>query len=106
MRTYVLKRLLLMVPTLLGQKQTNLHSFYWEFHERGFQQAARMDNFKAIKLDPDEPLALYDLATDLGEKQNIADKHPDLVAKFETFLKSARTPSDKWPIKKRLKAKG
>jgi arylsulfatase A-like enzyme len=32
-----------LLPTLLGRPQTNRHDFlYWEFHERGFQQAARM----------------------------------------------------------------
>src|SRR4029079_11536038 len=29
-----------MLPTLLNRPQTNRHQFlYWEFHERGFQQA-------------------------------------------------------------------
>src|SRR5262249_4032965 len=50
------------LPTLLGQSQTNRHAFlYWEFHERGFQQAARMGNWKAVRLKPGEPFELYDL---------------------------------------------
>jgi arylsulfatase A-like enzyme len=90
-----------MLPTFLGQEQTNLHSaFYWEFHERGFQQAARMGNWKAINPGADKPLELYDLTTDIGEKQNVADKNPEVVVKFETYLKTARTHSDNWPIKK------
>ena len=37
-----------MLPTLLGQPQTNRHEFlYWEFHERGFQQAVRMGRLES-----------------------------------------------------------
>jgi len=88
------------VPTLLGIKQTNQHEFlYWEFHERGFQQAARMGDWKAVKPGTNKPVELYNLGTDLGEKENIADKHPDIVAKIEEYLKTARTESKDWPIK-------
>jgi arylsulfatase A-like enzyme len=49
-------------PTLLGKAQTNQHDFlYWEFHERGFQQAARMANWKALRPQAGEPLELYNL---------------------------------------------
>jgi len=47
-----------------------------------------------------EPLELYDLRTDLGEKQSVAQQHPEIVAKIEDYLKTARTESDRWPIKK------
>jgi len=89
-----------MLPALLGQPQTNQHSFlYWEFHERGFQQAVRMGDWKAVRPQPGEPVELYNLKADLGEKQNVADKNPDVVAKVDTWLKTARTESDLWPIK-------
>ena len=45
------------------------------------------------------PLELYDLAKDLGETKNIADRHPDVVARFETYLKTARTDSPYWSMK-------
>ena len=87
-------------PTLLGLPQTNRHEFfYWEFHERGFQQAARMGDWKAVKLGTNTPVELYNLRTDPGEKENIADKHPDIVVKIEEYLKTARTDSKDWPIK-------
>jgi len=89
-----------MVPALLGQPQTNQHTFlYWEFHERGFQQAVRMADWKAVRAQAGQPLELYNLKTDLAEKQNVADKNPDVVAKIESCLKTARTESDLWPIK-------
>ncbi|MEK7780156.1 MAG: arylsulfatase [Verrucomicrobiota bacterium] len=89
------------LPLLAGQAQTNKHEFlYWEFHERGFQQAARSGDWKAVRPQADEPLELYNLKTDLGEKQNVATNNPVIVAKFEAYLKTARTESPNWPIKK------
>jgi len=89
-----------MLPTLLGTKQTNQHEFlYWEFHERGFQQAARMGDWKAVKSATDKPLELYDLKSDWGEKTNVADQHPEIVARMEGYLRTARTESKDWPIK-------
>ncbi len=88
-------------PLLTGQTQTNRHEFlYWEFHERGFQQAARMGDWKAVRPQADEPLELYHLKTDLGEKDNVAKNNPEVVAKFEAYFKTARTESTNWPIKK------
>jgi arylsulfatase A-like enzyme len=88
-------------PLLTGKVQTNKHDFfYWEFHERGFQQAARMGDWKAVRPQRDEPLELYNLKTDVGEKEDVARKNPDVVAKFETYFKTARTDDPKWPMKK------
>lgn len=89
------------LPTLLGQTQTNRHDFlYWEFHERGFQQAARMGPWKAVRPQANAPLELYNLKDDLGETHNVAKNHPDVVAQFEQYFKTARTDSEQWPIQK------
>ena len=89
-----------MLPTLLGKPQTNQHAFlYWEFHERGFQQAVRMGGWKAIRLKVGQPFEIFDLTTDPGEKKNVAAEHPDVAATIEDYLKTARTESEHWPIK-------
>jgi len=89
-----------LLPTLLGKTQTNRHEFlYWEFHEKGFQQAVRMADWKGIRPQAREPLELYNLKNDIGEKQNVADKNPAVIAKMEEYLKTARTDSERWPIK-------
>jgi arylsulfatase A len=88
-----------MVRALRGQTQPTHQFFYWEFHERGFQQAVRMGNWKAVRLKPSEPLELYDLASDGQEIRNVAASNPDVVAKIETYLKTARTESARWPGK-------
>src|SRR5207248_6155448 len=88
------------IPSLTGKPQTNQHDFlYWEFHERGFQQAVRMGDWKAVKSATDKPLELYDLKSDWGEKTNVADQHPEIVARMEGYLRTARTESKDWPIK-------
>jgi len=89
-----------MLPTLLGQTQTNQHEFlYWEFHEKGSKQAVRMGDWKAVRLEPGKPLELYNLKTDLGETENVAAKNPKVVARIEAYLKTARTPSERWPLR-------
>jgi arylsulfatase A-like enzyme len=84
---------------LHGQEQPPHDFLYWEFHERGFQQAVRMGNWKAVRLAKDQPLELYDLAADLAEKTNVASAHPEVIAKIEAYLKTARTESPNWPVK-------
>ena len=89
-----------MAATLLGRgEQQKQHKFlYWEFHEGGFKQAVRMGEWKAVRLRPGEPLELYNLAEDIAEKQNVAAQHPEVIAKIETYLKTARTHSPNWPV--------
>jgi arylsulfatase A len=88
-----------MARALRGQAQSTHEFFYWEFHERGFQQAVRMGDWKAVRLKNDAPLELYDLHTDPGEQHDVAAARPDVIATIETYLKTARTESAAWPIK-------
>lgn len=88
-----------MLPTLLGKKQTNQHEFlYWEFHEKGSKQAVRMGDWKAVRLELGNPLELYNLKTDPGEKTDVAAEHPEVVEKIEKYLKLARTADPRWPL--------
>jgi len=88
------------LPLLTGGAQTNRHEYlYWEFHERGFQQAIRMGDWKAIRPQAGEKLELYYVKSDPGEKENVAEKNPEVVAKLEKLFKEARTDSERWPMK-------
>jgi arylsulfatase A-like enzyme len=85
------------LPTLLGREQTNRHEFfYWEFHERGFQQAVRTENWKAVA-KTGQPFELYDLAADPAEEKNVADQNKNVVTRIRKYLETARTPSERWP---------
>ncbi len=86
------------LPTLLGKSQKPHEFFYWEFHEKGSKQAVRMGDWKAVRVAINKPLELYNLKTDIGETNNVAASQPDVIAKIEAYLKSARTDSPKWPL--------
>jgi len=88
-----------MLRALRGQAQPTHDAFYWEFHERGFQQAARMGRWKGIRLAKDAPLEIYDLQADPNEARNVAAAQPAVVKKIETYLRTARTDSGLFPIK-------
>jgi arylsulfatase A-like enzyme len=86
-----------MSRALRGESQPAHDFLYWEFHERGFQQAVRMGRWKAVRLKSGEPLELYDLVADPTEQKNVAAANAETVAKIEAYLKTARTPSERWP---------
>ena len=88
-----------MARALRGIAQPTHDGFYWEFHERGFQQAARMGRWKGVRLAKDAPLELYDLEADPRETTDIAATHPEIVTRLDAYMKSARTDSPLWPIK-------
>jgi arylsulfatase A-like enzyme len=88
-----------MARALRGEEQSTHEFLYWEFHERGFQQAVRMGNWKAVRLKKDAPLELYDLASDRAEATDVAAANAGIVQKIEAYLKTARTESARWPVK-------
>jgi len=86
-------------PLWVGREQTNRHEYlYWEFHERGFQQALRWRDWKAVRPGYGEPLELYNLSTDTAERHNVAGEHPDVVKEIEKLLAEARVDSPEWPV--------
>ena len=86
------------LPTLLGESQNLGDRFlYWEFFERGFQQAARWRDWKFVRRKQKANVELYDLSKDISESNNVAADHPQITKKFVAFLKSARTESTSWP---------
>lgn len=88
-----------LVPTLTGAGEQRLHGhLYWEFYEFGGKQAVRAGNWKAIRLDvgknPNGPLELYDLATDIGEQNNVASQHPEIVKRMAKIMNEEHTESE------------
>ena len=82
---------------LEGRPAPSHEWLYWEFSERGFQQAVRTGPWKALRLNANGPLELYDLDADIGETRDLAAARPDVIARVEEYLKTARTESARWP---------
>ncbi len=64
-----------MLPTLSGGVPSPRKEMFWEF--RG-QKAARIGNYKWIEAE--QSGGLYDLASDIGEKNDLSAKQPELAA--------------------------
>ena len=60
-----------------------------------------MGDWKGVRLgvakDPNAPIELYNLKTDLGETTDVAREHPDVVEKIAAIMTDVRTPSEHWP---------
>ncbi len=81
------------LSTLQGRPgaQVERDYLYWEFfswtHNFRPQQAVRLGKWKAFRIDGLEgALELYDLSTDPGEKEDLADLHPEIVKKMEWIM--------------------
>jgi arylsulfatase len=92
-------------PTLLGKlDQQAKHDFlYWEFPSYGGQQAIRAGDWKAVRQklrgkNPRLQVELYNLADDIGEKNDVATRHPDVVERLAKLMQESRTPSKLFPM--------
>jgi arylsulfatase A-like enzyme len=84
--------------------KTKHESLYWEFHERGFDQALRKGKWKAIKRSSNNSkLELYDLSTDQSESYDLADRYPKIALEMEALLAKSRVDSPDYPVAKPLK---
>ena len=88
------------VPALLGDddRQQNHRYLYWEFYRgrSGMRQAVRMGRWKGLRNASDEPVELYDVTKDIGETENVAADHADVVNEIETAMQEAHVPSEIW----------
>jgi len=80
---------------------------YWDYgHCRDrYDQAVRIGRWKGIRLGRKSKVHIYDLENDIGEKNDIASQHPEVVKKIEGIMKKAVKPNDRYPIGKEYKGK-
>ncbi len=91
------------LPTLLGDGEQQTHDYlYWEFHERKGRQAIRKGDWKAVRYNvfasEDAPIELYNLKEDVGETNDLADQHPEMVAEMKALMEEAHVPSEVFPF--------
>jgi len=76
------------VPTLFGEDEQKMHEYlFWS----SGAHAVRMGKWKAI--GKEGKLKLYDLSTDIGEKTDLAAKHPEIAKKLGRFMTEAYKPA-------------
>ena len=94
-----------LLPTLLGDEQTAHKHLNWEFQldggyrimpKGGFKQSARIGDWKGVRIGIDSKIELFNLKTDIGEKNNVASEHPDIVKQLEEAF-SNRSDTEGFP---------
>jgi len=85
-------------PTLFDEgAQPPREYLYWEFQGN---QAVRLGDWKAYRMRDTDTVALYDLATDIGEARDVAAEHPDVVARVSEIMRTGRTESKEFPLRR------
>lgn len=80
-----------LVPLLKGGEKLEREALYWHYphysNQGGFPGAAiRMGDWKLLERFEDGRVHLHNLKDDLGEKNDLAKKHPERVAKMREKL--------------------
>ena len=90
-----------LVEYLKGGEAPKRDYFYWELHLGNPIQAARWENWKAVRNGISKPVEIYDLAIDAGEANDLAADRPELVARAKEIFIEAHRPDPNWPIDRR-----
>ncbi len=89
-------------PTLLGKSQPERPFLYREFTGYGGQQSIRVGDWKAVRQNLRKgkiKTELYNIAEDVSEKHDVADQHPEIVARLERLMEQQHVPSEVFPLK-------
>jgi len=74
----------------------------WVFPEYGGQVAVRLGDFKVIrqrlKTKEPGPWEVYNLTTDRAEQHDLADQHPELIARALEVLRTETTDNPVFPV--------
>ena len=84
-----------------GRLALSRKPLYWDYgHCRGKQyaQAVRVDDWKGIRSPRTGAIELYDLSRDIGEANDIAATHPEIVQRIRDIMDQAVTPDPRYQI--------
>lgn len=85
-------------PALRGEAPPRTGHLYWEHPEKGFAQAVREGDLKAVRLGPDAAIEVYNLRADPAESKNLAAALPEFVARATSLFRTSRTENEHWPL--------
>ncbi|WP_182865329.1 sulfatase [Rhodopirellula sp. JC639] len=82
-----------LVPLLKGKTESERDAIYWHYphysNQGGFPGGAiRVGDWKLVERYEDGAVHLYNLADDIGERDDLADQHAERVAKMRSMLHS------------------
>ena len=91
------------VPTLRAKSdQQKKHDYlYWELFEgKNHNRAIRIGDWKGVIPNwyKSQAIELYNLKTDLGETNNVAKDHPEIVADMEKKMAEAHVDNPFWNV--------
>jgi arylsulfatase A-like enzyme len=80
-----------LMPLLKGAERLDREALYWHYphysNQGGFPGGAvRMGDFKLIERFEDGKLHLYDLSMDIGERNDVAARHPEKIKTMQAKL--------------------
>ncbi|MFM7749438.1 MAG: N-acetylgalactosamine-6-sulfatase, partial [Opitutaceae bacterium] len=78
-----------LLPVLRGEKKSPRNEMFWE---RRSDRAARVGNWKWVSAGKGG--GLFDLSRDLGEKEDLSAKHPEIAAKLKAAFAAWKTKMD------------
>ena len=77
-------------PLITGKGKQSEHKYlYWEFPERGGQQAVRLNNWKGIRdstRNGKMKIELFNLENDITEETDLSDKYPEIIRQIEEIM--------------------
>ncbi|MDP6524057.1 MAG: arylsulfatase [Kiritimatiellia bacterium] len=91
-----------LAKTLRGLPQDLRPFLYREFSGYSGHQAVWMGPWKGIRTGMqkgNKTIQLYNLEKDVSEDDDVAQKHPDIVARMTEIMSQQHTPSERFPLK-------
>lgn len=91
-----------LLPMLTGKEQVSREFLYREFPGYGGQQSIRVGDWKAVRQGMARgniEVELYNIATDISEQHNVAEQHPDVVAKLTKMMAEQHQTSELFPLR-------
>ena len=87
-----------LLPVLKGQPQKEHEFLYYEFYGRGYSQAVRMREWKAVRRSSrNNPVELYKLNNDIAESQDVSAQYPEITNMMADIMKVEHNPDPLWP---------